>query len=204
MSTAESRWISPEEYLAREQGASFKSEYWNGEVFAMAGASLEHTMIKDNLAGQTNSQLRGGPCRALTSDVRVKVHSTGLYTYPDIAIVCENIEMEDQTFDTLLNPRAIVEVLSDATEKYDRGAKFSHYRRIPSLEENVLVSQDRPLVERFVRQPDGTWTLTVFDRPDQMFDFASVPARVPLAAIYEGVNFSAPRNRRRQPPSAPG
>ncbi len=189
MSTAPTRRISPQEYLAQERRADFKSEYLRGEVFAMAGATYEHALIKDNLARKAGNQLENGPCRALTSDMRVKVNATGLYTYPDIAIVCDKPQFEDEAFDTLLNPRAVVGVLSDSTEKYDRGAKFGHYRQIPSLEEYVLVAQDRPLVERYVRRGDGSWVLTIFEGLSATFAFASIPARISLAEIYNGVEF---------------
>jgi Uma2 family endonuclease len=192
MSTVPKRRLSPQEYLAQERQADFKSEYLRGEVFAMAGASFEHTLAKDNLAGETRSQLKNGPCSVLTSDMRVKVEATGLYTYPDIAIVCDEPRFEDKVFDTLLNPRVLVEVLSDSTEKYDRGAKFGHYRQIPSLQEFVLVAQDQPLVERYVRQADNSWLLTVFEGLSQTFAFASVPAQVTLAEIYRDVAFPEP------------
>jgi Uma2 family endonuclease len=189
MSTVRKRFLTPEEYLAQERLADFKSEYLCGEVFAMAGATWEHTLTKDNLAAETRSQLKNGPCHVLTSDMRVRVHATGLYTYPDIAIVCDEPQFEDEVLDTLLNPRVLVEVLSDSTEKYDRGAKFGHYRQIPSLQEFVLVAQDQFLVERYVRQVDGSWLLTVFSDPKGEFAFASIPVRVPLAEIYRGVKF---------------
>ena len=189
MSTAPTRLLTPKEYLARERLAEFRSEYLRGEVFAMAGASYEHTLVKDNLAGEARNQLKDGPCRVLTSDMRVRVDATGLYTYPDIVIVCDKPEFEDETLDTLLNPRTIIEVLSDSTEKYDRGAKFAHYRQIPSLQEYVLVAQDRPLVERYVRQADDSWLLTVFADLARTFDFTSVPARISLKEIFAGVRF---------------
>src|SRR5262245_5251681 len=157
MSTASKRSLSPQEYLAQERLADFRSEYLRGEVFAMAGASYEHTLIKDNLAREAGSQLKNGPCRDLTSDIRLNVDVTCLYTYPDVIIVCGEPQFEDEVFDTLLNPRAVIEVLSDSTEKYDRGTKFAHYRQVPSLQEYVLVAQDRPLLERYVRQGDGSW-----------------------------------------------
>ncbi len=181
--------LTPQEYLARERRAEFKSEYYRGEMFAMAGASKEHCRAKDNLARVAGNQLVGGPCELYTSDMRVKVNATGLYTYPDIVIVCDKPQFEDADVDTLLNPRAVVEVLSDSTEKYDRGTKFNHYRRIASLLEYVLVAQDRPLIDRYVRQPDGTWVLTEFEGLGTTFEFASVSARVPLAEIYRGVEF---------------
>src|SRR5439155_18026148 len=143
MSTAPTRRISPQEYLAQERRAEFKSEYLRGEIFAMAGASYEHTVIKDNFAREAGNQLKGTPCRPLTSDMRVKVNATGLYTYPDIAIVCDKPQFEDEVFDTLLNPREVVEVLYDSTENYYRGVKFGHYMEIPSLESYVLVVKDR-------------------------------------------------------------
>jgi Uma2 family endonuclease len=121
--------------------------------------------------------------------MRVKVDLTGLYTYPDIAIVRGKPEFEDQEADTLLNPRAIIEVLSDSTEKYDRGNRASHYKRIPSLQEYLLVSQRQPLVERFVRQDDGSWKVTEFAGLDATIEFTSVPAKVALAEIYRGVEF---------------
>jgi len=183
MSTASTRRLSPQEYLAQERKADFRSEYLRGEVFAMAGASYERTLIKDNLARKAGNQLEAGPCRVLTSDMRVKVAATGLYTYPDIAIVCDEPQFEDAALDTLLNPRALMEVLSDSTEKYDRGAKFGHYRQLPSLQEYILVAQDKPLVERYCRQPDGSWLLTVFDQMFQELGFTSIPVRIPLAEI---------------------
>ena len=182
-------FLSPQEYLARERCADWRSEFYRGEMFAMAGASWEHTLIKDNLAREAGNRLKDGPCRVVTSDLRVKVSATGLYTYPDLVIVCGEPQFEDQVQDTLLNPRVIVEVLSDSTEKYDRGTKFGHYRQLASLQEYVLVAQDRALVERFVRQADDTWVLTAFSDLTGTFDFGSVAAAIPLAEICRGVQF---------------
>ena len=190
MSMAPTQRLSPQEYLVRERRAEIRSEYLRGEVFAMAGASYEHTLIKDNLARKTGNQLENGPCRVLTSDMRIKVDASGLYTYPDIAIVCDEPQLEDAVGDTLLNPRVIVEVLSDSTEKYDRGAKFGHYRQLMTLQEYVLVAQDRPLIERYVRQADGSWLLVVFETLSQSFAFASIPVRVTLADVYAGVKLA--------------
>jgi Uma2 family endonuclease len=181
--------LTPQEYLARERAADLRSEYFRGEMFAMAGARFEHTLIKDNIARESGIQLRGGPCRVVTSDLRVKVDATGLYTYPDVIVVCDEPQFEDDVRDTLLNPRVIGEVLSESTEKYDRGDKFAHYPKVPSIQEYVLVSQNRPLVERFVRQADGNWQYTSFDGLAETFAFASVPVKIPLAEIYRGVTF---------------
>jgi Uma2 family endonuclease len=189
MSTVSKRLLSAQEYLALERQADVRSEYHRGEIFAMAGANWEHTLIKDNLAGEARNQLKSGPCRVLTSDLRVKVDATGLYTYPDIVVVCDEPQFEDKVQDTLLNPRVIVEVLSDSTEKYDRGVKFAHYRRLPSVQEYVLVAQDRPLVERYVRQPDDAWVLTAFSAMTQTFAFGTIPVQIAFAELFRGVAF---------------
>jgi Uma2 family endonuclease len=189
MSTVSKHLMSAREYLARERLADVRSEFYRGETFAMAGASWEHTLIKDNVAREAGNQLQSGPCRVLTSDLRVKVSATGLYTYPDVLVVCDEPQFEDEVLDTLLNPRAIVEVLSDSTEKYDRGTKFAHYRQVPSLQEYILVAQDRSLVERYVRQPDDTWLLTVYSDMSQTFAFGTIPVKIALAEIYRGVKL---------------
>lgn len=189
MSAVPKPLLTQAEYLDRERKADFRSEYYRGETFAMAGASFEHTRIADNLVAAFGSSFRGGPRYTLSHDMKVKVEATGLYTYPDVIVLCGPPVLEDDKGDTLLNPQALVEVLSDSTEQYDRGKKFGHYRRIPSLREYVLVAQDRPLVERFVRQPDETWVLTVFAGLTAEFALATAPARVPLTDVYRGVEF---------------
>jgi Uma2 family endonuclease len=177
------------EYLARERTADVKSEYYRGETFAMAGASREHNTAKENLIVELGMRLKGSPCRTYSSDQRVKVSATGLYTYPDIVVVCGKPEFDPEDPDTLVNPVAIIEILSPATERYDRGAKFRQYQQIPSFQEYVLVSQDEPVIERFVRQPDGTWVLTVMAGLTGEVAFASVPVRVAMADVYNGVDF---------------
>jgi Uma2 family endonuclease len=192
VSTASKRLVSPEEYLRQERLADFKSEYLRGEVFAMSGASYAHVLINNNLAREVGVQLRDSPCRVLTNDMRVKISSAGLYTYPDVVIVCESPQFEDKVFDTLLNPRVIIEVLSDSTEKYDRGRKFEHYRQMASFQEYVLVAQDRVSVERHVRQADGNWLTSFLDDLAGTFELASVPVRIPLAEVYRDVPFPQP------------
>src|SRR5919199_1130147 len=135
MSAVPKTRLTPEQYLAIERKAEFKSEYYNGEMFAMAGASEPHNRIKDNLIGELHARLKVSACHSYSSDMRVKVSRTGLYTYPDIVIICGKPELEDAHGDTLLNPQVIIEVLSDSTEKYDRGKKFRHYKQIESLRE---------------------------------------------------------------------
>jgi Uma2 family endonuclease len=181
--------LSVAEYLARERAAEFKSEYYRGEMFAMAGASREHNTAKENLIVELGTRLKGTPCRTFSSDQRVKVSATGLYTYPDIVVVCGKPEYDPLDPDTLVNPVAIIEVLSPATETYDRGAKFRQYQQLPSVQEYILVAQDEPVVERFVRQADGTWVLTVVTGLTGEVTFHTVTARIGLADIYNGVDF---------------
>ena len=189
MSSVPKILLTPQEYLDRERKAAFKSEFYRGEMFAMAGASWEHTLVKDNIAHEACNSIDDGPCRVLTSDLRVKVDATGLYTYPDVIIVCDEPQFEDDVFDTLLNPLALMEVLSESTERYDRGTKAGHYRRIPSLKEYILIAQDEPLVERYVRQTDDSWLLTEFRGLEQTLTLASVPVKIALTAVYRGVTF---------------
>ena len=189
MSASPKPYLSPAEYLVIERAAEHKSEYLNGEMFATAGASYAHTRIVGSLVAEFGAAFRGGPCYTLSQEMRVKVSPTGLYTYPDVIILCEPPELEDDKGDTLLNPKVLIEVLSDSTENYDRGKKFHHYQRIASLREYALVSQDESLIERFVRQDDGAWTLTIVRGPEAEFALATVPARISLADIYRGIEF---------------
>lgn len=182
--------LTEDEYLAIEETAEFRSEFYAGEMFAMAGASRQHNDVKENLSIEIGGRLKGSGCRTYSADMRVKIQRTGLYTYPDFIIVCGRPEFAaGKGLDTLLNPQVVAEILSDTTESYDRGSKFLQYRRLPSLKEYVLISQDRVLVERFVRQPDETWVLTTFDDPAGDFALTTVPVRVPLADLYRGVEF---------------
>jgi Uma2 family endonuclease len=184
---AQSRY-SPEEYLALERKAEYKSEYLNGRIIAMSGASRWHNLIAGNLYRELSQQLRGRPCEAYTSDLRVKVSSTGLYTYPDITVACGDILFEDAEIDTLINPNVIVEVLSPSTEAYDRGEKFAHYRRLESLQEYVLVSQDRVRIEYYVRQ--GTqWVFSEASTLDETVRLGSIGCDLILRDIYEKVEF---------------
>ena len=181
--------LTPSEYLTGERKAEFKSEYYRGETFAMAGASRQHNRAKENLAGELYTRLKGSPCQTFSSDQRVKVSATGLYTYPDIVIVCGKPEYDLDDEDTLLNPVAIIEILSPTTESDDRGAKFRQYQQLASMQEYVLVSQEEPVVERFVRQSDGTWVLTVVADLGSEVVFATVPVHIAMADIYNGVEF---------------
>lgn len=159
MGEAAVRLLSPEEYLAWERRQETKHEYVDGVILAMSGASLEHNTIVANLVATLVSALRDKPCRALPSDMRVRIPATRRYRYPDASVVCGPVEFEDDQLDTLLNPSAVVEVLSPSTEITDRRVKLRDYRGIPSLRDYLLVAQDEVWVEHYVRLDNGLWTL---------------------------------------------
>ena len=189
MSSVLKSLLTPQEYLAKERKAEYKSEYYRGETFAIERTNWNHAIIKSNLARETGNQLEKTPCFVLTSDMRIKVDATASYWYPDILIVCEKPQFEDDQRDTLLNPRGLVEVLSNSTEKFDRGVKIGHYRQIASLQEYVLIAQNEPLAERYLRQTDGRWLLTEFRGLTQTFALSSIPVEIALSDIYRGVEF---------------
>lgn len=180
--------LTPEEYLAHEREVEYKSEYIAGQVVAMSGVSREHSLINSNLIRVLSSQLLDQPCEVHASDMRVKVSARGMYTYPDIAVVCGDAQYEDDQVDTLLNPTLIVEVLSPSTEAYDRGAKFGYYRQLPSLQEYLLVAQDQMLVEHFVRE-EGGWLLTETRDPGAVVRLPSIGCEAQLAEIYRKIVF---------------
>lgn len=186
------RKLTAAEYLAREEKADRRSEFFDGDVFAMAGASREHNAITRNLTAELHMRLRDGPCQVFVADQRVKVSRTGLYTYPDVLVVCGTPEYAPESRNTLTNPRVVIEVLSDDTERYDRTTKFRHYKKLPSVMEYVLVSQTEPLVERFVRADDGRWPQDDVVGLDAVLALATVPAEVPMAEVYRGVEFPPP------------
>lgn len=190
MSTQPKRLSSPDEYLAIERDVPGKHEFYRGEMFAMGGASTEHNQITFNLAGTLHSQLKNRDCFAYVNDMRVKVSPTGLYTYPDVVVTCDKPQFEDKVLDTLLNPQAIIEVLSDTTEKYDRGKKAEQYRQIESLREYGLVAHDRPHLELFTREDDGIWRLTEASGLEASIELPLIGCRLNLADVYAKVEFS--------------
>ncbi len=192
MSTALKR-ISLQEYLNRERKATFKSEYFQGEVFAMAGGSPKHSLIGANFVREAGNALKGKPCAVFNSDLRVRIQPTGLYTYPDASIVCGELKFDDDQQDTIVNPTVIVEVLSDSTEKYDRGRKAVHYRQIASMQELVLIAQDYSHVERFTRQADGNWLFQEEKVLTACFHLPSLGISLALAEIYRNVQFDEPK-----------
>jgi Uma2 family endonuclease len=184
MSTQAKPFITEEQYLEIEARAELRSEYCNGEMFLMAGGTSDHNVICFNLGAVFREQFRERPCNFYGIDIRLRVSTTGLYTYPDIMLVCGERQWADQSNTTLLNPSVIIEVLSDSTEGYDRGEKFRHYREIPSLRECILVSQKAFSVDKFTRQPDGLWSLHPHDSIEDTLHLPSVDCAVKLRDIY--------------------
>jgi len=186
--------LTAAEYLALERAADTKSEFFDGEMFAMSGASLPHNRITINVVLSLGMQLRGRPCEVLSTDMRLKVDPTGLYTYPDVLVVCGEAQLEDEHHDTLLNPTLIIEVLSPSTEAYDRGEKFAQYQRLASLQEYVLIAQDRHRVERFARQATGNdWLLTSASDLNGRLHLASIDCDLALADVYDRVELAPAR-----------
>lgn len=180
--------VTSAEYLARERAATEKSEFINGRVYAMAGAGRPHNLIVGNTFAEIRAQIRGRGCEAYVDDMRVKVARTDLYTYPDIAALCDEPQFEDDQIDTLLNPSVIIEVLSPSTESYDRGAKFAHYRRLESLREYTLIAQDAPRVEHYLREGDS-WLLTELNGVDAELSINTLGCTLKLSEIYDRVPF---------------
>jgi Uma2 family endonuclease len=189
MSVQPKPYITAEEYLAKERVADYKSEYYKGEIFAFAGASREHNLIAGNIHSILHQQLRNKSCEVYPSDMRVKVNITGLYTYPDVVVVCGEPKFEDERRDTLLNPIVLIEVLSPSTENYDRGTKFEHYRTISSLSDYLLVAQDKIHVEHYVRQSDRSWLFSEFKSTKEKFKIQSIDCDLTVEEIYEKVEI---------------
>ncbi|MBF0241109.1 MAG: Uma2 family endonuclease [Desulfamplus sp.] len=187
--------ITPEEYLNLERLSEFKNEYFNGEMFAMAGASREHNQISSNIIRVLANQLLDTQCTVFASDMKIKIDAIGKYTYPDVVVVCGGGQYEDDFNDTLLNPIVIMEILSKSTEGYDRGDKFYHYQLIDSFIEYILISQNFYRVEKFVRQIDGTWIYSKYNNPQDVVKVESLKAISPikceitLEEIYQKVNI---------------
>jgi Uma2 family endonuclease len=184
------KYISPEEYLALERKAVVRHEYFDGEIYEMAGASEEHATISSNVNASLNFQLKKRPCKSYQSDLRVHIPATNLYTYPDVVVVCGKPQLlEDAHLDTLLNPTLIIEVLSPSTADYDKGAKFDYYRTLESLREYILVWQDKKRVARYAKQIDGSWLLRDFIGEDAEINLDSIDCTLSIEDIYDKVDF---------------
>jgi Uma2 family endonuclease len=179
--------LSVEEYLEMERTSEVRHEYFDGEIFAMVGVTESHVLIVTNLVASLGKQLRGGPFRVYANLMRVQVAETGLYTYPDLVVLCEEPRfLEEERRSTLLNPTLIAEVLSESTEAYERGKKFEHYRTLDSLTEYLLVAQDEPRIEHFTRREDG-WFLTAARGLDGVLALPTIGCELRLAEVYERV-----------------
>ena len=183
--------LTPEQYLEIERAAETRSEFFNGRMYAMSGGSYNHVRIIGNLAFELRNSMKQRPCEVVTSDLRVRVSPGGLYTYPDVSVVCGEPKFADDQKDTLLNPVFLAEVLSPSTEAYDRGFKSAQYRKLESLQEYALISQAEPRVEVFRRQPGGDWLLSEAAGLDAACSFDSVGCRIALADVYGKVTFEA-------------
>jgi Uma2 family endonuclease len=182
--------MTAEEYLALDRAAEFPSEFLDGEIIAMSGGSPRHSRLKVRLVMEVGTALRGTSCELFGSDLRLRV-SSRMYTYPDLTVVCGDLMLVDEREDILLNPTVIFEVLSPSTEYYDRGVKFQHYRGIESLPDYILVAQDQLRIEQYTRGDANTWTLRDYQRSSDVLLIASIGVSLPLAAIYERIEFSA-------------
>ena len=189
--------LTPEQYLEIERKAQYKSEYFDGEMFAMAGASGTHNDLAAVLIWILKNRLAGRGCKVYPSDMRVRTRPNPLYTYPDVTVVCGKPVFEDtENVDVLTNPKVVIEILSQSTEAHDRGFKFQKYQTIESLEEYVLVDQWQPRVERYYRAPGAAWgEYADFQGMDATATLKSLGIEIPLSEIYNEIEFEAPPPR---------
>ncbi|MDE0400440.1 MAG: Uma2 family endonuclease [Candidatus Poribacteria bacterium] len=186
-------YFTPEEYITLERKAVpdaeiVKSEYINGKIIGRSSSNLSHNLITGNIVAGLYTRLKSSGCFVFANQMRVSIPSVKSYFYPDVGVVCEEPRFEDDLFDILLNPIVVVEVLSASTEAYDRGDKFAHYRQLQSLQEYVLVSQDKVRVDHYVRHATQ-WILTDFQELEQHLPLTSIQCKLPLQEIYENVPF---------------
>ena len=179
-------YLTPEEYLTWERKQPFKNEYHNGQIIAMSGASRAHNLITMNIANQLYNQLIDQECEVYANEMRVRTSPTVSYFYPDVAVVCGEPRFEDDTFDTLLNPIIVIEVLSRSTAAFDRGEKFEYYKQLASLQEYILISQNSVRVEHYCCQ-ETQWIHNTFQRLEDVLSLASIECEVSLGAIYRRV-----------------
>ncbi|RME45062.1 MAG: Uma2 family endonuclease [Chloroflexi bacterium] len=185
------QYYTVDEYFALEETAEYRSEYYQGEIFALAGGSANHNRIAGNVFVALSNALRAKPCEAFVSDLRLWVKQVGLYTYPDVMVVCGGLEFAHERTDTITNPTVIFEVLSPSTENYDRGKKFEFYRTLETLKEYVLIDQERIHVEHYRLLEEGRWLLTVFDDEAGTLTLESIGIEIPVSDMYERVDWEA-------------
>ncbi len=184
------RTFSPKEYLALERSAAFKSEYLHGQIFAMAGGSRERSAITANVTGEMTQQLKGTPCQAHSSDLKVRTSIEGLYAYPDLSIICGKPSFHDDQRDVVLNPIALVEVLSPSTESYDRGTKWVAYQQIETLRDYVMIFQTEPRIDLYSRPDKGDWVLSTHNGLDAAVEIPSIDCSLRLSEVYHRIELS--------------
>jgi Uma2 family endonuclease len=184
MSSLPNYHLSPEEYLAIERQAEFKSEYVDGVMYAMAGGSERHNLIAGNLVTELNIQLRKAPCKVYPSDLKVRVPNSKRFFYPDVSVVCGEVQFADDEKDVVLNPLLVVEVLSDSPAAFDRGKKFQSYQQIESLQEYLLVSQDEYVVEHYLRQGNDHWLYTKVSGLEEIIVLPALKSQLAMSDIY--------------------
>jgi Uma2 family endonuclease len=180
--------VTEEQYLVIDRAAEFRHELLDGEIVALPGGNIRHAQLRMNLIGELHARARGTHCEIFGCDLRVRV-SPRMYTYPDLTMVSGSPAVADERQDILLNPTVIFEVLSPSTEHYDRGLKFRRYREIESLTDYILVDQDQTRIEQFTRGDPNTWTLHDYQRADEVLRIPSIGISLPLAGIYQGIEF---------------
>ncbi|MDQ3688404.1 MAG: Uma2 family endonuclease [Acidobacteriota bacterium] len=181
--------LTPEEYLALEREAEFKSEYVDGVIYAMTGAKYWHVQVVGNITAELVFQLRKRPCSILPTDMKVRLPDSSKFFYPDVSVVCGEPQFHDERTDVILNPVLIVEVLSKSTASFDRGDKFQAYQTLESLREYILVAQNKPVVEQYVRQTKEEWTYKAVVGRDSSLLLPSVECTLNLSAVYDKVNW---------------
>jgi len=188
------RYHTIDEYLRIDRDSSERLEYIDGEIVAMAGGTYNHSLVIANAVRELGNGLKGKPCRVLESNLRVGIPRDTRFMYPDIPVICGKPEFDprDDRNETVTNPRLVIEVLSPSTELHDRGEKFRRYRELSSLQEYVLVSQERPSIETFFRQADGAWLMTPYFGIESTIRLRSVEIDLPMTEIYAGVEFPPP------------
>lgn len=185
MSTQPQTYLTPEEYLTIERQSEYKSEYVDGVMYAMSGASFKHNVIVANVVAELVQQLRGRPCRALPSDIKVRMPDSRKFFYPDVSVVCGEPQFHDDRSDVILNPTLIVEVLSESTAGFDRGEKFQAYQQLSSLQEYLLISQDKIFIEQYVRQAREKWTYIAVVGLESSLALPSIECTLSLKAVYD-------------------
>lgn len=189
MLKAHEKYVTAEAYFQQEDTTEYRNEYYCGDVFVMTGGTPNHNRISLNVAGLLNAQFKGGLCEAFTIDLRVEVEKGVHYAYPDVVVVCGEMNLADGRSDTITNPVVIMEVLSESTRDYDRGSKFTAYRNIETLTDYLLIDQNRFHIEYFSKESDGTWRLREYFGTEEPIEIKSIGAKLPIGAIYERVSF---------------